>query len=270
VFATVAGAVERPICAEQAHSFPTCEEDDAMTTFRLLHLHTSPFSERVRWVLDLKRIAYEREPYSIAEGEPHLAEETGQRQVPVLFVDGQPHPDSTAIVDWLEAFAPEPRLLPESPAEAAEVRLYEELANAVIAPEGRQLVIGRMLAMKNDRVIAAGRYFAAKYGHSAFAEQRARAAVVRALEILAARVSVRPFLVADRFTRADLTVAAALLDVVPPDESLFVCDPPFMRALMTDPALAADARFAAVLAYCDRIYREHRGGVVAPTRPTRV
>ena len=238
-----------------------------MTTLRLLHLHISPFSERVRWVLELKRLPYASEAYAVVVGEARLAAETGQRQVPVLFVDGVPLPDSTAIVDWLEAFAPEPRLMPESPAAAAEVRLYEELANAVLAPEGRQLVIGRMLAVKNERLVSTGRHLAARYGHSDFGEARARAAVQRALGILAARVARGPYLVGDGFTRADLTVAAMLLDVVPPDESLFACDPPFMRAMMSDPALGADASFAPVFAWRDRIYREHRGGVVSPARP---
>ena len=141
MFATIAGVVERPFCMEQGHfglRLPTCDEGYTMTTFQLLHLHTSPFSERVRWVLDLKRIGYERKPYAVVEGEPRLVVETGQCQVPVLFVDGQPHPDSTAIVDWLETFAPEPRLVPESPEEAAEVHLYEELANAVSVEAARR------------------------------------------------------------------------------------------------------------------------------------
>ncbi len=234
-----------------------------MTTLRLLHLHTSPFSERVRWVLELKRIAYESEPYSVVKGEELLAKETGQRQVPVLFVDGKPLPDSTAIVDWLETFAPEPRLLPKGSAEAAQARLYEELANAVLAPEGRQLVIGRMLAAKDERLAAYARYLAGKYGHSEHGERRARDAIARALDILAERVSTHAYLVGESFTRADLTVAAMLLDVVPPEEKLFVCDPPFMRALMTDAQLGGEARFAPVFAWRDRMYAEHRGRVVA-------
>jgi glutathione S-transferase len=237
-----------------------------MNTLRLLHIHTSPFSERVRWVLELKRLSYASEAYAVVVGEERLATETGQRHVPVLFVDDVPLPDSTAIVDWLETFAPEPCLMPESLAAAAEVRLYEELANAVLAPEGRQLVIGRMLAVKNERLASAGRHLATKYGHSDFGEARARAAAQRALGILAARVARGPYLVGDRFSRADLTVAAMLLDIVPPDESLFVCDPPFMRMMMSDPLLGADALFAPVFAWRDRIYREHRGGVVSPAR----
>jgi glutathione S-transferase len=229
-----------------------------MTTFRLLHIHSSPFSERVRWVLDVKRVPYEREPYAVVKGEERLASETGQRHVPVLFVDGRPLPDSTAIADYLETFAPEPRLLPADPALRAQVRLYEELANAVLAPEGRHLVIARMLAAGDERITTYGGYLARKYGSSEYAARRARDAVGRALEILATRVASHPYLVGESFTRADLTVAAMLLDVVPPAEPLFRCEPPVMRALMTDPAFAEDARFAPVFAWRDRMYGEHR------------
>jgi glutathione S-transferase len=230
-----------------------------MPTLRLLHLHTSPFSERVRWALDHKGLRYEREPYVVASGEARLLAETGQSQVPVLFVDGAALPDSTAIVEWIEAHVPEPRLVPQDATEAAEVRLYEELGNAVLAPEGRQLVLGRMLGASSERIAAAGRFMAGKYGHSVFAERRAREVAERALGILAARLSGGAYLVGNRFTRADLTVAASLLDVAPPGDELFACEPAWMRGLMTDAELAGDARFARVFAWRDRMYREHRG-----------
>ena len=153
---------------------------------------------------------------------------------------------------------PEPRLLPADPRAAAQVRLFEELANAVIAPEGRQLVIGRMLAVTDERLVASGRTMAEKYGHSPYVERRARGALGRALSILAEAIEGRRYLVGDVFTRADLTVAAMLLDAVPPPEELFECQPPFMRALMTDELLGREPRFAPVFAWRDRVYREHR------------
>lgn len=245
-------------------------DGDRETTFRLLHLHTSPFSERVRWALDLARIAYTAETHVPGKAEAALLASTGQRQVPVLFIDGVPLPDSTAILDWIELHRPDVRLLPEDPAARAQVELYEALGNAVLAPEGRQLVIGRMLASRDARIVAAGRHFEAKYAYSEHSERRARAAVLRALAVLAARVAHHRYLVGEQFTRADLTVAAMLLDVVPPSEALFVCDPPFMRALMTDPEIASAAELAPVFAWRDRIYRDHRGGVVAPVARTTV
>ncbi len=109
-----------------------------MPTFKLLHMHTSPFSERVRWVLALKRIAYESELYSVVKGEDRLAKETGQRQVPVLFVDGTALPDSTAIVRLAQRrFAPEPRLLPREPRRSGRrCASTKSSRNAVLAPEG--------------------------------------------------------------------------------------------------------------------------------------
>jgi len=141
--------------------------------------------------------------------------------------------------------------------------LYEELACSVLGPEARQLLVGRLLAAKGARLAQFGAFLARKYGHSEFAEARGRAAVRRVLTIFSAALDGRRYLVGDSFTRADLTLAAMLMVVRPAAEELFVCSPASMRAMFEDP-MHEEPQFAPLFDYRDRVYRDHRGGVVAP------
>src|SRR5690606_2625645 len=89
----------------------------------LLHdYHRSSAAYRVRIALNLKRVAYERRPVNLLQGEQrdpdHLALNP-QGFVPALEVDGVVLTQSLAIVDWLDSRHPEPRLIPaDQPARA--------------------------------------------------------------------------------------------------------------------------------------------------------
>src|SRR5688572_32903547 len=80
---------------------------------------------RVRIALNLKGIDYEAVPVNLLEGE-HRSEAYRARNpqgfVPLLQADGLKLTQSLAIIGWLEAMQPEPRLLPADPADAAFVR----------------------------------------------------------------------------------------------------------------------------------------------------
>jgi maleylacetoacetate isomerase len=73
---------------------------------------------RVRIALNLKRLAYERRDVMLLEDQQrspdHLARNP-QGFVPALEVDGKVLTQSLAIIDWLDARYPEPRLIPADP-----------------------------------------------------------------------------------------------------------------------------------------------------------
>lgn len=73
---------------------------------------------RVRIALNLKRLAYERRDVMLLEDQQrspdHLARNP-QGFVPALEVDGKVLTQSLAIIDWLDARFPEPRLIPADP-----------------------------------------------------------------------------------------------------------------------------------------------------------
>lgn len=78
---------------------------------------------RVRIALNLKGIAYESRTVSLIDGEQrgpaHLARNP-QGLVPTLEADGLVLTQSLAIIDWLDAACPEPRLIPAAPVARAQ------------------------------------------------------------------------------------------------------------------------------------------------------
>src|SRR5689334_20061889 len=103
----------------------------------LLELYPSPFSERVRWVLDLKRLPYKRRSYQPLAEEAELKEKTGQTTVPVFFADGELIGDSNAALEWIEAHQPTPALLPSDATQRLQVRAVELAATEALAPWAR-------------------------------------------------------------------------------------------------------------------------------------
>ena len=96
-----------------------------MSTPVLFDYFRSSASYRVRIALNLKRIAYEAASVSLAAGgqfDPAYRARNPQGFVPMLEMDGHRLTQSLAIIDYLDAVQPEPRLVPADPGDAAYVR----------------------------------------------------------------------------------------------------------------------------------------------------
>lgn len=91
----------------------------------LYDYHRSSACYRVRIALNLKRINYDSVFVNLLDGE-HRGEAYRARNpqgfVPLLETGDLRITQSLAIIGWLEAMQPEPRLLPADPADAAFVR----------------------------------------------------------------------------------------------------------------------------------------------------
>jgi glutathione S-transferase len=231
-----------------------------MSTTKLITMYLSPWSERVRWALAYKHLPYQKQDYRPGVDEEELKKLTGQAQVPVLVVDGKPIPDSTAILEWLEATHPEPALLPKDDRERAQVALLEELMLGVLGPHGRTLISGRLLRSSDPELQQAGQFFGGKYGHSQEAEEPTRLSVKRILGGLQRTLSGRQYLIGNTFTRADITTASMLMLLKPAADEFFVLSPR-IRPMYTEPVAAA---FPEVFTWRDEMYKRHRGEVVKP------
>ena len=226
----------------------------------LIELYPSPFSERVRWVLDMKGVPYRRRSYQPLAGEAELREKTGQSTVPVFFADGELVGDSNAAVDWIEAHHPTPALLPADPTQRLQVRAVELAATEALAPWARLGFIGRAKARDLQPLAD---HFAAKYGWSPQREASTGRVLRALLADLTQTLATRSYLVGDTLTRADVTVAAMLATVFGhPADDLFALDAP-MRAMFGLP-FGDDAALAPLRRWRDDLYRRHRGRRVVP------
>lgn len=231
-----------------------------MAVLEMLELYPSPYSERLRWVLDVKGVPYTRRNYQLIAGEEQLRGTTGFSTVPVLIADGQVIGDSNGAADWIETQHPTPALMPADARARTQVRALELTASEAIAPFARLMMIGRWRQMGMGSLAD---HFATKYGWSEHTERQAKGVIERFVPDLARAVSTSPYLVGDAFTRADITVAALIATVIGhPDDDLFELDggtrPIFSPVIDDEPTVKA------LRSWRDAMYRTHRGGKVTP------
>lgn len=105
---------------------------------------------RVRIALNLKRVAYDTVAVNLLEG-AHQSEAYRARNpqglVPMLEAGELRITQSIAIIAWLEATFPEPRLLPADPADAAHVRALALTVACDIHPLNNVRVLRRLKSL---------------------------------------------------------------------------------------------------------------------------
>jgi maleylacetoacetate isomerase len=107
----------------------------------------SSCSYRVRIALNLKGVAYERHPINLLNNDQLAADyraRNPQGLVPALEVDGLLLTQSLGIIDWLDSYAPEPRLIPHVPTDRAQVMAQALAIVADIQPLGNTRVMRRL------------------------------------------------------------------------------------------------------------------------------
>ena len=250
-----------------------------MNAVTLIDAAFSPWSEKVRWILDRKGIPYEREEYVPVFGDGRLKRLTGQAEIPVIVdEDGRAIADSTRIFHHLEAKAPEPSLLPEDARARAEALRWQDWAGDSLGPTARFIVTdqvardgeaaratipptaGALLRRFAGISVAVGlRLFKSQYDITDEAVAKARwrlPLLLRALEA-ALPPDGDGFLVGDALSIADIAVASmfTLIDA-PADEYLPRPMPPALRRGFTIPFARAD--FPRAISWRDKLYERCR------------
>ena len=242
----------------------------------LLQFRHSPYNEKVRWALDLKRVPHLRR--SLLPG-LHLAQVkklTGHSSTPVVLADGAAIEGSARIFEWLEVQHPAPPLLPDNPADRAEALRIQQWFDDDITPRIRRIVLEALLQQPG--------YFAAVFGDGRPAWQRlayacivplaaplvrkgnditgaasiedGHRAALEALDFVAERSLESAYLAGGSFSLADITVASTLAVLIRPADSPMAAPQPVAPA-----SQALLDRYAShpAAAWVRTMYLQHRG-----------
>jgi glutathione S-transferase len=242
----------------------------------LWHIPISHYSEKARWALEYKGVAYDRRaPLAPLHMAVALALTRGrQKTFPVLQMDGRTIGDSTAIVEALERAVPNPPLYPADQAERRRALELEDWFDESLGPPIRLLgwheithdraALERLAARQVPPPLrrfpavpaAVARTFVnLRFGvKSRQAAAGARVQVSAALDHLEHELGDEEYLAGGRFTVADLTAAALFYPLVLPPEAPRLVDEmpaPFEEYR----ASVADRRG---FRWVEEIYRRHR------------
>jgi glutathione S-transferase len=243
----------------------------------LWHIELSHYNEKARWALDYKAIPHVRKaPMPGLHGAYALwITRGGQRRLPVLVLDGRRIGDSTAIIEALEAYQPDPPLYPADPAERARALELEDHFDENLAPAIRSF--GWYHTLDDPDRVAESLFTADPRGRSARVMRRitplVRPAVrmdykvtdedaARSLEQIHAAMDrleseIQPsgYLAGDRFSVADLTAAALFTPVLLPPERQY--PPPRAAPAMQELGAELEARDGGKWVY--EMFARHRG-----------
>lgn len=242
---------------------------------RLVVLPISPWSERARWALDHHGLGYKTLIHEPLVGERRLRKLVGTARpratVPVLLAGAEVLTESWDIARYADREGRGSRLIP--PEHEAEIKEWSRFADQTMEAE-RGLVT---LALQSSReaqlegvprgvprvlrplLLPVTRYamgwFGRKYGVRKEDAASYREQVRASLQKLRAALSLRSPYLLGTFTYADIVAATSLQGVVPVDGA-YIRLGPGMRAVWTQPELAAE--FSDLIAWRDQIYAQHR------------
>ena len=245
------------------------------TTPVLWHLKASHYNEKARWALDFKQVPHVRRAVMPGRHRTIARRLAGISTLPVLVIDGEAIGDSTRIIEALERRYPEPALYPAAPGQRRRALDIEDYFDEHLGPYLRLLVISAVLPSPAlalgtffpdltglRRIVARGMYpvnrrrTIAAFGIDEDSLEVAWAKVHAAGECFREELQPSGYLVGDRFTVADLTVAALVAPAAAPEQF------PYPQPQRGHPrfALLRDALAeSGLLGWAREMYARHRG-----------
>jgi len=163
----------------------------------------SPFVRKVLAYAAEKGIALELVPAGMGQGGPEFEAASPFRKM-TGFSDGDfCISDSTAIIIYLEAKFPEPALIPAEPRARARTIWYDEFADTILIACGGKMFFNRLVAPR----------FLKLPGDAAAADAAEANELPPILDYLERIIPESGFLVEDRLTLADLSVASPFVNL---------------------------------------------------------
>jgi glutathione S-transferase len=203
----------------------------------LWQLQISHYNEKVRWALDYKRIPHTRRSMMPGVHQLIVKRKAGVVTSPVLEIDGQGIGDSTAILQAIEERWPEPPLIPDNALQRRRALRLEDWFDEELGPHIRRAVYFELLpypdvviplftdgASAATRALLRAGFPVLRVGMKRFMNiyeepaTRSRDKCVEALDMLEKELGDKDYLVGDRFSIADLTVASLFYPLALPPE----------------------------------------------------
>lgn len=249
----------------------------ANSTPVLWHLKVSNYNEKARWALDYKGVPHVRKAVVPGRHDALARKLTGGRTstLPILALDGQVIGDSTAIIAALEQRQPEPPLYPAHPGERRRALALEDFWDEELGPHVRLLAVHHLLGdgdlflrtftpdlpagrrlMARAAFPALRRRLVAQFGIDDLTVDRAFARIQTAGKRFRAELRPSGYLCDDRFTVADLTLAALVAPAVAPEQ--FPYPQPQRGHPILEPLRDALAE-AGIADFAREMYARHRG-----------
>ena len=250
----------------------------SVETVRMLELYQfegSHYSEKVRLILDYKKLPYRKHEVIPGVGQLELLRISGQSQVPVLKDGDEVIPDSTAIAQYLDARYPERPIIPDDPEEKGLCLMMEAWADESIGLNARKAMIGafnqhpnfrkailpsatpdflkQMLGAVPSEVLT---FLGTGAGFGPDAVKAAHIILHQNLEALCLLLEDSPYLAAEEPTLADFAVAGV---------SMYLKFPAFNYINLPEsvcgkglPGLADNPAYRSFFDWRDRLYADYR------------
>jgi glutathione S-transferase len=192
----------------------------------------SPFVRKVAAYAAEKGIALEMRPVSLGDPDPEFRAASPFRKMPALVDGDYSLADSSAIIHYLEAKFPDPVLIPAEPRARGRVIWFDEWADTLLFGCGGKMFFNRIVAPR----------FLGREGDEAAAAAAERDELPPLLDYLEGVIPDSGFLVGDRLTLADISVASPFANFghlkLELDEGRYPRLAAFAKAILARPSFA--------------------------------
>jgi glutathione S-transferase len=196
----------------------------------------SPFVRKVLAFAAEKGIEIELKPSGLGNKDPEFLEASPFGKMPG-FRDGDfAISDSSAIVTYMEAVKPEPNLIPTEPKARARTIWFDEYSDTILFACGAKMFFNRLVAPR----------FLGQVGDEAVATKAECDELPPLLDYLERTIPASGYLVEDRLTLADISVASPFANFIHIDVVLDPARYPKVKAYVA--AILARPSFASWIA----------------------
>jgi len=164
----------------------------------------SPFVRKVLAFAAEKGVELELKPTGAPNHDPEFLEASPFRKMPALRDGDFTLADSTAIIDYLDSVKPEPNLIPKDPKAHAKAIWFEEFADTILCATGGKMFFHRVVAP----------IFYGRPGDDAAADEAEKTELPPILDYLEKTIPASGWLVEDRLTLADISVASGFVNLL--------------------------------------------------------